>query len=305
MMRVTIFGAGALGSVIGGMMAESHTVSLICRDDHAMEINADGLWLDGMTERRAFPHASVDPQGLPVQDVVIVTVKSYGTRTALSSIGSLLSDDTSLMVLQNGLPVLRDVKELHPGALVATASLGAQYIGPGHVRLTGLGEIVVGNPDDDKDQCGKVIESFRSTGIPICRSPDMTKEVWKKAMISSCINPLTAITRKQNSVIVHDRGINGLARSCFEESRRVGMISGHLDPDDVGFADVEEVAMATAANHSSMLQDVDRGRRTEIDSINGEIVRIGSEVGLDVRMNGMLVSLVSAMTRGPDASNVF
>jgi 2-dehydropantoate 2-reductase len=78
-----------------------------------------------------------------------------------------------------------------------------------------------------------------------------------------------------------------------------------LDPDDVGFADVEEVAMATAANHSSMLQDVDRGRRTEIDSINGEIVRIGSEVGLDVRMNGMLVSLVSAMTRGPDASNVF
>jgi len=114
-----------------------------------------------------------------------------------------------------------------------------------------------------------------------------------------------AITRKQNSVIVHDRGINGLARSCFEESRRVGMISGHLDPDDVGFADVEEVAMATAANHSSMLQDVDRGRRTEIDSINGEIVRIGSEVGLDVRMNGMLVSLVSAMTRGPDASNVF
>ena len=84
-MRVTIFVAGALGSVIGGMMAESHTVSLICRDDHAMEINADGLWLDGMTERRAFPHASVDPQGLPVQDVVIVTVKSYGTRTALSS----------------------------------------------------------------------------------------------------------------------------------------------------------------------------------------------------------------------------
>ena len=304
-MRVTIFGAGALGSVIGGLMAENHMVSLICRDDHAMEINADGLWLDGMTERKAFPYASVDPQGLPVQDVVIVTVKSYDTCTALRSIGCLLGEGTSLMILQNGLTVLQDVKELHPGALVATASLGAQYIGPGHVRLTGLGEIVVGNPDDDKDQCGKVFESFRSTGIPLRRSPDIIKEVWKKAMISSCINPLTAITRKQNGVIVNDRRINDLARSCFEESCRVGLFSGHLDTKDIRFTDVEEVAIATASNRSSMLQDIDRGRRTEIGSINGEIVRIGSEAGLDVWVNSMLVGLVSAMTRGPTIPNVF
>ena len=304
-MRVTIFGAGALGSVIGGLMAESHMVNLICRDDHAMEINADGLWLDGMMERKAFPHAAVNLQGLPVQDVVIVTVKSYDTRNALRSIDPLVGEGTSLMVLQNGLTVLRDIKELHPGALVAIANLGAQYIGPGHVRLTGLGEIVVGNPDDDKDQCKKVIESFHSTGIPLRRTSDMTREVWKKAMISSCINPLTAITGKQNAVIVNDRGINDLARSCFDESRRVGTFSGRLDRNDVGFADVEDVATATASNRSSMLQDIDRGRMTEIESINGEIVRIGSEAGLDVRVNSMLVSLVSAMTRGPDASNVY
>ena len=304
-MRVTIFGAGALGSVIGGLMTESHTVSLICREDHAMEINADGLWLDGMIKRRAFPNASVDPRGLPVQDVVIVTVKSCDTRTALRSIEPLLGEGTTLMILQNGLTVLRDVKELHPGALVATASLGAQYIGPGHVRLTGLGEIVVGNPDYDEDQCQKVFESFRSTGIPVRRSPDMTKEVWKKAMISSCINPLTAITRKQNVVIVNDPRINELARSCYEESCRVGTVSGHLDQNDIRFTDVEDVAKATASNRSSMLQDIDRGRRTEIDSINGEIVRIGLEAGLDVQLNNMLVSLVSAMARGPTTSNPF
>jgi 2-dehydropantoate 2-reductase len=303
MMRVTIFGAGALGSVIGGLMAESHKVSLVCRNDHAMAINADGLWIDGMTERRAFPYASVDTQGMPIQDVVIVTVKSYDTREALVSIDPLLGEGTSLVILQNGLTVLRDVKELHPGALVATASLGAQYIGPGHVRLTGQGEVVVGDPDDDMDLCEKVLESFRSTGIAIQCSPDMKREVWKKAVISSCINPLTAITRKRNAVIVNDQEINDLARSCFEESFRVGTASGNLDLDDIGFADVERVASATATNRSSMLQDVDRGRRTEIDSINGEIVRIGSGLGLDVRVNHILASIVSAMTRRPDPSD--
>jgi 2-dehydropantoate 2-reductase len=296
-MLVTIFGAGALGSVIGALMAESQTVTLVCREDHAREINAHGLWLDGLEERKAHPQALVDPKGLPVQDVVILTVKAYDTRTALRSITPMLGKDTSVLVIQNGLTLLRDVKELHPGALLGMANLGAQYMGPGHVRLTGRGELAIGNPDQREDTVGTAMESFRSTGIPCRRSDDMTREVWKKAVISSCINPLTALTRKPNAVIVEDRGMNDLARICFCESFRAGLSSGHLSHDDVTFADLESVAKATAGNRSSMLQDVERCKRTEIENINGEIVRTGTEAGTDVRMNQMLVSLVSALSR--------
>ncbi len=295
-MKVTIFGAGALGSVIAGLMADSHTVTMVCREDHAREIDADGLWLDGLAERRAFPLACADVKGVPVQDLIIVTVKAYDTRRALSSIKPLLGKETSLLVVQNGLTVLRDVKELHPGALIGTASFGAQYIGPGHVRLTGLGEIVIGNTGDANDPGSLALESFRSTGIPCRSSANIMKEVWKKAMISSCINPLTAITRKRNAILVEDTAINDLARICFQESLSVGTWKGQLDRNDMTFKDVEKVARATAGNHSSMLQDVERGKRTEIQHINGEIVRIGKEGGLDVRLNSTLVSLVSALS---------
>jgi 2-dehydropantoate 2-reductase len=295
-MRVTIFGAGALGSVIGGLMAESHTVTLVCRKDHANEINADGLWLDGLVERRAFPHATIDTKGLPIQDLVIVTVKAYDMRMAMTSMDPLLGEETSILVVQNGLSILRDVKELHPGASIGTTSLGAQYIGPGHVRLTGLGEMVIGNPDDADDLSEIALESFRSTGIPCRRSVNMTKEVWKKAVISSCINPLTAITRKRNAILIDDRGINDLAKLCFAESFSVGVWVGNLDEGDMTFSDVEKVARATAANRSSMLQDVERSKRTEIHHINGEIVRIGNEAGLDVQVNRVLVRLVSALS---------
>ncbi|MGD0816906.1 MAG: 2-dehydropantoate 2-reductase [Methanomassiliicoccales archaeon] len=301
-MRVTVFGAGALGSVLGGLMSDSHTVTLVSREDHVREINADGLWLDGLAERKAFPRATVDVRALPVQDLVILTVKAYDTRTALHSIAPLLGEETSLLVIQNGLTVLRDVREKHPSALVGTASLGAQYIGPGHVRLTGLGEIVLGNPDDSSDPCGTALESFRSTGIPCNRSDNMTKDVWKKAVISSCINPVTAITRKRNAIIIDDVGINDLARNCFEESYRVGMSAGLLGPDDMGFTDVEKVARATAGNRSSMLQDIEKGKRTEIHNINGEIVRIGMEGMCDVRVNSILVRLVSALSTLQDTS---
>jgi 2-dehydropantoate 2-reductase len=297
MMRITIFGAGALGSVIGGLMAESHTMTLVCREDHAREINADGLWLNGLVERKAFPKALVDVAGLPVQDLVILTVKAYDTRTAIRTIAPLMGEQTSLLVIQNGLTVLRDVKELRPGASVGTASLGADYVGPGHVRLTGLGEVVVGNPDDSTDLCPVAMEALLSTGMPCRRSMEMGKEVWKKGIISSCINPITAITRKRNSILIDDAGINEMASLCFQESFSVGISSGQLDTGDMTFSDVTKVARATSDNRSSMLQDVVRGKRTEIENINGEIVRTGTMAGLDVGLNKVLVRLVSALTR--------
>ena len=302
-MQVTIFGAGALGSVIGGLMADSHAVSLVCREDHAREINADGLWIDGLVERKAFPKASVSVAGLPVQDLVILTVKAYDTRAAMRSITPLIGEGTSLLIIQNGLTVLRDVKELTPGASVGAASFGADYIGPGHVRLTGMGDIVIGNPDDPGDPNHQAFESLNSTGIPCRRSTDMKKEVWKKTVTSSCINPITAITRKRNSILIDDADISGLAKICFGESFSAGVSTGQLDPDEMAFTDVEKVARATAGNRSSMLQDVERGRRTEILHINGEIARIGTEAGTDVRLNRTLVSLVSAISTRRDPSH--
>ncbi|HEY3419725.1 MAG TPA: 2-dehydropantoate 2-reductase [Methanomassiliicoccales archaeon] len=295
-MQITIFGAGALGSVLGGMMAESHTVTMVCRDDHAREINADGLWLDGLVEKKAFPKAEVRVDGLPVQDLIIVTVKAYDTRIALRAIAGLMGPDTSLLIIQNGLTILRDVKELRPGASVGIASLGADYIGPGHVRLTGLGEIAIGNPEDPDDPVSEAMESLRCTGIPYRRSADIRPDVWKKGVISSCINPITALTRKRNAILVDDTEINHLARICFKESFNTGVTAGQLGPEDMTFSDVEKVVRATAGNRSSMLQDVERGKRTEIDHINGEIVREGALTGLDLQVNTMLVRLVSALS---------
>ncbi len=297
LMRIAVYGAGALGSVIGGLMAESHNITLICREDHAREINANGLRLDGLVERKVFPKATTDAEGLPVQDLVILTVKAYDTRASMCSVAQLLGERTPLLTIQNGLTVLRDVMELRPGSMIGITNLGADYVGPGHVRLTGLGEVAMGGlegPDDSQDI---VLESFRPAGIPCRRSPDIRKDVWKKAVISSCINPITAITRKLNAVIIDDRDINDLARLCFRESCSVGSSTGQFGPQDLTFTEVENLARATAGNRSSMLQDVERGKRTEIDHINGEIARVGTEAGLDVRLNRAFVSLVSSLSR--------
>ena len=297
-MRSLFSGPGRWGAY-GGLMADSHAVSLVCREDHAREINADGLWIDGLVEKKAFPKASVSVAGLPVQDLVILTVKAYDTRAAMRSIAPLMGNGPSLLVIQNGLTVLKDVQEMTPGASVGVASFGADYIGPGHVRLTGMGDMVIGNPDDPDDINLQTLETLNSTGIPCRRSNDMKKEVWRKAVTSSCINPITAITRKRNSIIVDDTGINNLARICFGESFSAGAATGHSSLMTWRSQTWRMAARATAGNRSSMLQDVGRGRRDGVSTSMGRSSVSGPRRDR-CPPEPILVSLVSALSAKHD-----
>ena len=131
-------------------------------------------------------------------------------------------------------------------------------------------------------------------------SSNIAKDVWRKGVINSAINPITALVRRRNGAILDSEGLLALSRMVFDESLEIAIANGGLDQGDLCFQDVIEMVRATAANRSSMLQDVERGRRTEVDAINGSLVRAGVRSRRPVGYNSTLCALINGIERAKD-----
>ncbi|MDR2934323.1 MAG: 2-dehydropantoate 2-reductase [Candidatus Adiutrix sp.] len=302
-MKIAVLGAGAMGSLLGGLLAEGgHEVTLIStRAEHVELINREGLFLeDPGGGRRVGLKACLAAAEAGPAELVIVAVKAPQTREAMAGALSLVSQDTLVLTLQNGLGNVENLVEaVGPGPVVAgTSNCGAHLKGPGRVRHAGgrgvaLGELS-GLITGRLLGLGRVFEE--SGFAPVSLSDNVLSLLWGKLLINVAINAVTALARIRNGQILDFPETAEISRLAVLEAVEVARRKGIALPGDpVGNA--FEVARETGANFSSMLQDVARQRPTEIDFINGAVVREGEALGVPTPVNKVLAGLVSVYQR--------
>lgn len=294
-MRITIFGAGSLGSLVGGLLAREHDVVLVGRDPHVSRSRDSGLTIDGelattvqLDARRDVP----DRVGLAV-----ICVKAFDTTTAAEALSG--TDIDACLSLQNGLgneATLAD--QLAVPVLAGTCTYGALLESPGTVTCTGRGTVVLGARDGGSlPLADRVGDAFATAGLDVTVAEDMPRRLWEKLAVNAGINATTALARVDNGVLCSDDG-NAVATAAARETAAVARATGIDLPTSTAVEATERVAATTAANVSSMRQDVRDGRRTEVDAINGYVVDKGDELGVETPTNRTLCHLLRAWERG-------
>ena len=293
-MEIVVFGAGSLGSLVGGVLARDHEVTLVAREDHANAVREEGLRVTGELETHVFPDATTDGRGLEA-DLAIVTVKAFDTPAAARTLAT--GEFEAALSVQNGMGNEETLEEYFETVLAGTASYGAILQDPGVVECTGTGEIVLGSPDGGTSPAADHVgEAFLGVGLETTVAADMPRRLWEKLAVNAGINPITALTRGQNRVVLEGEA-NELARAATRETARTARAHGIALSNREALAALEGVAEATAANTSSMCQDVLAGRRTEIDAINGYVLERARDVSLEVPTNRILTALVRSRER--------
>ena len=298
-MRICVFGAGALGSAVGGLLAGNHEVVLVGRKAHVKAIRNGGLQLLG--DRRGCVRvaavesvADVDPT-----ELVVLTTKAYDTEEAVAILGPWAQERTMVLTLQNGLGNLEILREWKGRrAFGGVTTMGATLLEPGRVRISGLGTTLIGS-DADARGARVIAEAFASSGIPASASSDIVGEVWRKAVVSACINPTTAILGVANGRLLESSVIRRLLSDVCRECVAVASCEGvHLSAREL-LNRALKVARDTARNKSSMLQDVEGGRRTEIRQINGAFAALGGRHGIPTPLNDVLAAMIDTFERQP------
>ncbi len=295
-MEIVVFGAGSLGSLVGGVLAREHDVTLVGREDHADAVREDGLVVEGDLEARVRPVATTDGRDLEA-DLAVVTVKSFDTAAAARTLATGAFD--TALSLQNGMGNEETLaRHLESPVLAGTATYGAVLREPGVVECTGVGEVVLGPREGGTSSVAdRVAAAFESAGLETTVAADMPRRLWEKLAVNAGVNAVTALTRTENGAVLEEPAAD-LAREATRETARVARACDVSLSDREALAAMESVAEATAANTSSMHQDVARGRRTEVDAINGYVVERATSRGLAATRNRTLAALIRAWERG-------
>ncbi|MXR42836.1 2-dehydropantoate 2-reductase [Halobaculum sp. WSA2] len=304
-MEIVVFGAGALGSMVGGILAREHHVTLVARDPHARRIAGQGLRVVGELDAHTRPRATTAPTPEDLTcDLVLVTVKAYDTDEAARTLAT--GDPELVCSLSNGLTEETLAGHLGDRVLAGSATYGAELVGPGEVRCTGVGRIHVGEFADERldgDEAGgasrraeRVAAAFREAGLDCTADPEMPRRRWEKLAVNAGINAVTALARVPNGALADAPG-RAVAHRAARETARVARSQGLDLADDEAVAAVDTVVRETAANRSSMRQDVESGSRTEVDAINGAVVDRGTAAGIDTPTNRTMADLLGTWER--------
>jgi 2-dehydropantoate 2-reductase len=294
-MRICIFGAGSLGSLLGGVLAERHAVTLVGRRKNMDAIRINGLSLVGDKGITVHPDARETVRGIPPPELLIVCTKAYDTEEAIRSCRSLVDDETLVLTLQNGLGNLDLLRKWRKArAFGGTTTAGAFLESPGVVRVSGLGDTVIGS-DLDRVGSARIARVFRSCGLPTSVTSDIVSAMWSKAIVNACINPTAAILRVPNGILLESPVITRLMRAVCEECERVANASGEARFSRSLFPRVRTVCKGTSRNISSMLQDVLALKQTEIMQINGAFCEAGDRSGVATPLNDALVAMITSL----------
>lgn len=300
-MRVGIVGAGALGSVVGGLLWEAGVdVVLIRRNKEIVDLTTrNGLRLDGVSgDRVVTPRIVADPGEAGIVDLAMVLVKSYDTEAAVPAVAQVLADDGVVLTLQNGLGNHEVLGRAFPGrVLLGITTIGALTVAAGHVRHTGFGQTHLGELDAPPGKRSRAVADVlaRMNAGPVHEVENAIGCVWSKLIINAAINAPATLLQVRNGDLVASQAGRELVHQVVEEclsivrAKRISLIFD--DPE----ARVMAVCEGTAQNLNSMFQDVLAARRTEIDFINGAIAREGERVGIPAIANRTLTLLISAL----------
>ncbi len=296
-MRFRIVGAGAIGCLFGARLRiAGHDVTLVHRDPIVIQaIKKNGIKLqdlDGTLTKVSVP-VQMGPTRLPGTEVLIVAVKAYDTRALATSYRGRILPETTVMSLQNGLSNVETLQSAFRNEILAASTTeGALSLGPGYVVHTGRGVTLIGGARGaNSDTCSRIKIAFDTAGLKAKTSSNIHGVLWAKAIVNAAINPLSSLTRLPNGALAKNRGIGEIAHSAMNEGTAVSHAIGIRlvgDPRKLW----RKILLSTRANKSSMLQDIERGRMTEIRQLNGAILSHGKKTGVKTPVNGILTKLV-------------
>jgi 2-dehydropantoate 2-reductase len=301
--KIVIVGPGSMGCLFACLLSdEGREIWLLDKDEaRAKKLNDNGIILEREGKDTHFKiNICADPTMPGKPDLVVLCVKAYDTDTASSYLSPLVSNDTDILSLQNGVgnaEILCDIFG-EQRVLCGTTVLGANLKVPGHVIHAGEGETVIGQPDGGTDRSEKVIDIFRESNIDVRQSKNIESVIWSKLLINSAINPLTAILSVRNGVLPKLDGAKEVMKDSVSEAVTVCEKKGIELAFDNPYEEALSVCEATSKNISSMLSDVRAGKKTEINQINGAVYKEAQKLGVSAPVNKNLTNLVMAIEMG-------
>jgi len=301
-MKTVIMGAGAMGSLFGGLLAlGGEEVWLVdIWKEHIDTIRSKGLVLEENGKAQPVPiHATTEVASVGKADLVLIFVKTYHTEKAVSDARVLQKESTVFLTLQNGLGNEETIcKHIdRKKVLLGVTGQGATLLGSGQIRHAGWGKTYVGELDHQMtDRAVRMAQMFCSAGIETEVSPNIHDHVWGKLLVNVGVNALTALTGFKNGQLLDYPETTRLMERLVFEAAEVARGKGvHIEEDPVEI--VRKAIEATRENRSSMGQDFDHRRKTEIDAINGAVVREAQPLGISVPFNQAVTDLVKAIEK--------
>jgi 2-dehydropantoate 2-reductase len=299
-MKVAVIGAGAVGCYYGGLLLRAgHDVTFIGRPVHVDAINAQGLLLDTQSFRGYLPaKAATDAASLASPDLVLFCVKSADTEEAGRSLVGCLRPETSVLSLQNGVDNPQRLRKVtgHP-VIPVVVYVGSEMAGPGHVRHHGGGDLAIGAAPESE----ALAQTLESAGIRTTIADDIEVTLWSKLVINCAYNALSAVAGISYGPMLEVEGTRDVVASAVQEAVMVARASGVSMPEDI-LEQILKIPARMPNQMSSTAQDVARGKPSEIDFLNGYVVRKGRELGVPTPTNQALQVMVKLAERRNEMS---
>ncbi len=298
-MKIAVMGAGAVGCYYGGLLARAgHEVVLIGRPQHADAVRRDGLLMETTSFKAHVPMAAcTEASGVKGAKVVLFCVKSTDTESAAQEMLPHLEPDAVVLSFQNGIDNASRLQAVLPQTVVpVVVYVATEMAGPGHVKHHGRGELVIG-PSSFNDEC---IALFAAAGISAQVSDNVPGALWAKLILNCAYNAMSAITQLPYGRLIQGEGVEAVMRDVAQECLDVAKADGISVPGDTWEA-VQRIAKTVPAQYSSTAQDLARHKRSEIDHINGYVIRKGRELGVRTPVNAVLHTIVKLLESKQDA----
>jgi 2-dehydropantoate 2-reductase len=299
-MQVAVIGAGAVGCYYGGLLLRAgHDVTFVGRPAHVDAINAHGLLLDTQFFRGYLPaKAATDAASLASPDLVLFCVKSADTEEAGRSLAGCLRPETSVLSLQNGVDNPQRLQKITGYPVIpAVVYVGSEMAGPGHVRHHGGGDLVIGAAPASE----MLEQTLVAAGIRTTVADDIEVTQWSKLVTNCAFNALSAVAGISYGPMLEVEGTRDVVASAVQEAVMVARASGVAMPKDI-LERILKIPAAMPNQMSSTAQDVARGKPSEIDFLNGYVVRKGAELGIPTPTNHALQVMVKLAQRGKEIS---
>ena len=294
MAKIAVMGAGAVGCYYGGMLARAgHDVTLIGRPNHVDAIQRDGLLLDTQSfKEQVRLQASTEPSAVAGATLVLFCVKSTDTESAAAAIRPHLLPGALVLSLQNGVDNAVRLQAALPAQEVAASVVyvATEMPGPGHVKHNGRGELVIAASPNSTEAAALLV----AAGVPTDISSNVEGALWAKLILNCAYNALSAITQQPYGQLVLGEGVQDVIRDLVNECLAVAQADGITVPGDVWQA-VERIAQTMPQQLSSTAQDLARGKRSEIDHLNGYVLRRGEVLGIATPVNRVMHTLVKLL----------
>jgi 2-dehydropantoate 2-reductase len=294
--RIAVVGAGAVGGYFGGMFVRAGAPTVfIGRKHFADTINSKGLVLDkSQGQERIKANATVEMSAVQDCSLILFCVKANDTSATAKQMAPFVRRDTTVVCLQNGVDNAERVRAAaNVLAIPAAVYVAVSVPEPGRVKHLARGDLIIGPPSEKTTEIAKV---FDRAGIPCRISENIEGELWLKLLRNCALNAISALGHARYGDIAQNIDAKQLMKDIVDEvlavARKAGVVMPGVHDRESGMAAAMELAMQMADAFSSTAQDLNRGRPTEIDALNGYIARRGAELGVPVAVNHALFTLV-------------